>query len=134
MPAYAGNDLATLLRNNQQAYLWQNELVTAGGAATPPSFVSLSLAFQLERINRSHYPWGLSFEAIFTGAPGAFEIDIMGANNDLYTNYVQLGTITAVNGFNVGRWDMPTNVWPKYVAAYMKTLGNAVNVTLQVTH
>ena len=134
MPAYAGNDHATMLRNNQQAFLWQSENVTAGGAATPPAFTSLSLAYQLERINRSHYPWGLSFEVWFDAAPGAFEIDIMGANNDLYTNYVQIGTITAVNGFNTGRWDMPTNVWPKYIAAYMKTLANAVKVTLQVTH
>lgn len=134
MPAYPGNDLATLLRDNRQAFLWQNETVAAGVIPTSTAGNSLSLAFQLERINRSFYPWGLSFEVWFSGAPGTFEIDIMGANNDLYTNYVQIGNITAVNSFNVGRWDMPTNIWPKYIAAYMKTLANAVNVTLQATH
>jgi len=131
MPVYAGTSKATLLRDNQQVFLWQqDETVTAGGA----NAVSLSLAFQLERINRSFYPWGMSFEAWFSGAPGVFEIDIMGANLDIDTHYVQIGTITAVNSSNVGRFDMPSNTWPKYVAAYLKTLTNAVHVTLQATH
>lgn len=129
MPAYPGDNQATLLRDNQQAFLWQAEVITAGGANS----VSLSRAFQLERVNRSFYPWGCSFEVVFASAPGTFEIDIMGANNDKSGNYIQLGTITAVNTSNVGRWDMSSNMWPKYVAAYMKTLTNAVQVTLQVT-
>jgi hypothetical protein len=130
MSVYAGTSQATLLRDNSQAYLWQNELITASGTLAQ----SLSLAFQLERVNRSFYPWGLSFEAWFSAAPGAFEIDIMGANLDIATHYVQIGTITAVNSSNVGRFDMPTNIWPKYVAGYLKTLTNAVQVTLQATH
>ena len=131
-PAYPGNSLAKPLLNNRQVFLWENEAVPA--SASPGS---LSRAFELERVNQSFYPWGLSFEAWFSGAPGTFEIDIMGANNDIgYPtpgNYILLGTITAVNTQNVGRWDMPSNMWPKFVAAYMKTLGNSVNETLQVT-
>jgi len=133
MPAYPGSSLAKLLRNNQQAFFWQNESVPVN---TYPG--SLSIAFQLERINRSFYPWGAAFEVSFSGNPGAFEIDIVGANADLPQNYIYLGTINAVNsyvaGSYVGRWDMPSNVWVKYVAGYMKTLTNAVNTTLQVTH
>jgi hypothetical protein len=132
MPGYSGNALAALLRDNQQAFLWQKEVIPANAAQG-----SLSVAFQLERINRSFYPWGLSFEASFASAPGAFEIDIMGANTDIgFPNpgyFIQLGNITSVNGSNVGRWDMAANMWPKYVAAFMKTLTNAVAVTLQVT-
>jgi hypothetical protein len=124
MPAYPGNSQAILLRNNRQGHFWNNETVPAN---------TLSRAFQLERINRSSYPWGCSFEAFFGGIPGAFEIDIMGANMDVIQNYVSLGTITAVNSYNVGRWDMPSNMWPKYVAAFVKTLTNAVGVTVQVT-
>lgn len=124
MPNYTGPGQAELLRDNRQAYLWNNEAVNTG---------TLSIAFQLERINRSFYPWGASFEAVFAGIPGAFEIDIMAANNDSRENYVQIGTIVAVNSFNVGRFDMPSNIWPKYVAGFVKTLGNVVNVTLQVT-
>ena len=43
---------------------------------------SLTSAFQLERISRSFYPWGASIEVWFSGDPGAFKIDLMGANDD----------------------------------------------------
>ena len=132
MGAYPGNGLANLIGYNRQGYLWDNAVVPAGASQG-----SLSVAFQISRIDNAFYPWGLSFECWFSGAPGTFEIDILGANNDIgYPtpgNYVQIGSINAVNSSNVGRWDMPSYVWPKYVAAYMKTLGNAVTVTLQVT-
>jgi hypothetical protein len=112
--------------------LWDNEVVPVD---TYPG--SLSRAFYLQRINQSSYPWGASFEVTFSGGPGTFEIDILGANTDNPQNYIQIGTIVSVSsyvpGFYVARWDMPSNVWVKYVAAYMKTLTNAVNVTLQAT-
>lgn len=132
MPGYSGNNLAQMLQNNRQVYLWQEENV-------PPSATvgSLSVAFEVWRVNQSFYPWGMSFEAWFDGNPGAFEIDILGANQDIGFpapgHYVQLGTITAVNASFVGRLDLASNMWPKYVAAYMKTLTNAVKVSLQVT-
>jgi hypothetical protein len=124
MPGFAGSGKAQLLRDNQQVYLWQNEAVAAG---------VLSVAFELARVSHSFYPWGLSCEVAFAGAPGAFEIDIMAANNDSAANFISIGTITTVNNANVARWDMPTNIWPKYIAGFVKTLTNAVNVSLQVT-
>ena len=128
MPGYAGTAQATMLRENTQAYLFNNETVFAG---------ELSVAYELYRVNRSFYPWGLSFEVVFSGNPSTFEIDLMGATNDLKANYVELGSISSTNnatsGAWVGRYDMATNLWPKYVAAYVKTLTNAVTVTLQVT-
>ncbi len=119
-----------LLRTNQQGIMFNNELVTVG---------ELSVAFQLERISRSFYPWGASFEAVFSGNPGTFEIDIMGANSDQEANYLQLGSMTTatsiVNGNYVARYDMASNLWPKYVAAYVKTFPNfaTVKVFLQAT-
>lgn len=124
MPDYFGPSKSTLLRENQQYYLWQAETVPAG---------TLSIAIELARVPRSYYPWGLSFEVVFSAVPGSFEIDIMGANNDLAANYISLGSISTVNANNVGRWDMGVNLWPKYVAAFMKTLTNTVSTTLQVT-
>jgi hypothetical protein len=124
MPAYPGSSQATLIRTNQQQYFWNQESVASG---------TLSHAFQLERITGTYYKWGLSVAVVFSGAPGIFEVDIMGANNDLAANFVQLGTITAVDAGFAGRWDMPSNLWPKYVAAFLKTLTNAVTVTAQVT-
>ena len=132
MPAYPGNGLATLLRNNTQVYLWNNETVPASAAQG-----SLSVAFQLERVNRTYYKPGVSFEVVFSGAPGTFEIDIMVANNDNGVpspgNYVQVGTITTVNASNVGRFDLSDDYSPRYIAAFMKTLSNSVKVTLQVS-
>ena len=124
MPSYTTPGQAKLLRDNTQGILWAGESVPAS---------TLSIGFLLERINRSFYPWGLSFEVSFSGAPGTFEIDLMAANTDTAGSYIQIGAITTVNGSNVGRWDMPSNIWPKYVAGYIKTLTNAVNTTLIVT-
>lgn len=132
MPAYSGNGLAELLTANRQMYMWQSETVPVN---TFPG--SLSVAYQLERIPNVYAPWGCAFEVMFSGNPGAFEIDIVGANIDQAQNYIQLGTITAANsyvtGYYTGRWDMPSNVWVKYVAAYLKTLTNSVQVTLLAT-
>jgi hypothetical protein len=124
MPNYTTNEQATLLYENTQKFLWNNESVATG---------TLSVSYQIRRVLSSFYPWGLSFEVTFSANPGTFEIDIMGANIDNKNNYVQLGTITAVNSTFVGRWDMPTYMWPKYIAGYIKTLENTVNITLQVT-
>ncbi len=124
MPNYTSNAQATMLYENKQQFLWDNEYVPAG---------LLSIAFQIHRTTGTFYPWGMSFEVMFSGDPGVFEIDIMGANNDNYGNYIQLGTITSVNSYYVGRWDMPSNIWPKYVAGFVKTLTNSINTTLQVT-
>jgi hypothetical protein len=132
MPGYAGNGQATLLGVNRQAFLWQSEVIAAGSYPG-----SLSVAYLLARLDNASYPWGASFECLFAGNPGVFEIDIIGANIDQAQNYTQLGTITVANSYvsgnYAGRWDMPSNVWVKYVAAYMKTLTNAVAVTLTVT-
>jgi hypothetical protein len=135
MPGYAGAGSATLLRNDQQGILFSYNDGTIAAK-------TLSVAFLLERINRSFYPWGLSFEAQFSANPGAFDIDLLGANTDAPTNYVLMGSITTTNNaYNsdstnfsgwVGRYDMASNLWPKYVAAYVKSLGNAVNISLIV--
>ena len=130
MPGYAGSGNAKLLRDNAQGILWS---IQDGS----PAATTLTVAFLLERINRSYYPWGLSFEVTFSGNPGAFEIDIMGADTDTAANYLQLGSMTTASGSTVAgayvaRYDMATNLWPKYVSAYIKTLTNAVNMTLVV--
>lgn len=133
MPAYPGNGLATTLAANRKVYFWQNETVPT---STFPG--SLSVAYQPDRVPNVSYPWGLSFELTFSANPGTFEVDIMGANTDAAPNYIQLGSITGTGSTTVGggfvyRYDMATNLWPTYVAAYMKTLGNAVLVTLTAT-
>lgn len=127
MPAYAGINQAIVLRENRQMFLWQNDTIPASAANG-----SLSLAVQLERVRSVSYPWGFSVEVQFSGNPGAFEVDVMIADTDNPNNYVQFTNITQVNATFVGRVDV-LNSWAKYVALYMKTLGNAVLVTGQIT-
>lgn len=124
MPNYASSNQAALIYENSQQFLWNQEVVAAG---------TLSIGWELYRVSRSYYPWGLSVEVSFASAPGAFEVDIMAANSDQKGSYIKVGSITAVNASNVGRFDMPSNIWPKYVAALVLTLGNAVAITAQVT-
>lgn len=127
MPAYSGVNQAKLLRENSQVFLWQMDTVPASATVG-----SLSIAVQLERVRSVHYPWGFSVEVAFSGPPGAFEVDVMVADTDNPNYYVQWTTITQVNAFNVGRVDV-LNSWAKYVALYMKTLGNSVLVSGQIT-
>jgi hypothetical protein len=127
MPNYGANGTAQLLRRNSQVFLWQNEAVAA---------TQLSVAYQMERVDGAFYPWGFAVEVQFAAAPGAFELDIMGAETDAGFpspgNYVKIGSITAVNASNVGRFES-TLLYPKFIAGLMLTLTNAVNVTAKVT-
>ena len=132
MPGYPGGGLAKLLRANRQGFMWDNDTVPA--EYFPARSVRRSYCSVLTTllILGAHH-----LRCISTGNPGAFEIDIVGCNIDQAQNYTYLGMINPVSsyvsGYYVGRWDMPSNVWVKYVAAYMKTLTNAVQTTLQVT-
>jgi hypothetical protein len=122
---YPGSGQASLLRCNEQQVLWNSQSLVAG--------TTTSIAVQLERLKSSFYPWGAAFEVSFAGAPGSFEIDIQFAEVDKDANYVTVGTITAVNSSNVGRYDMPNTVYPKFVRGFCKTLTNPVTASLLVT-
>ena len=127
MSAYQGINQATLLRENRQVLVWNNETVPASAVNG-----SLSQAFQLERVRSVSYPWGFSVEIEFSGNPGAFEVDVMVADTDNPTHYIQFTNITQVNSSFVGRADVQ-NCFAKYVALYLNTLGNSVNITGQIT-
>ncbi len=120
---YPGTGQAHLLNMNHQYFLWQNMRVLAGQA---------SVAVQLSRMPGTSYPFGAAFQVAFSGAPGTFEVEIQGAEDDVDTNYVTINTITAVNSGNVGRASISCT-YPKFVRLNMKTLTNDVNVTGIVT-
>lgn len=124
MPGYAGAGQAKLLRTNQQVFLFNNETVAAGTS---------SIAVELERISRSFYPWGVSLEISFSGAPGGFEVDVQTADTDSDTHYVsETTTVTAVNANNVGRIEL-TQFWARFLRVNIKTLGSAVATTVLLT-
>lgn len=122
---YPGAGQAGLLRTNEQQTVWQNQAIVAG--------TTTSIAVQLERLKSLFYPWGAAVEITCSGAPGTFEIDVQFAEVDQDSHYVTVGTITAVNGSNVGRYDMPNTVFPKYIRLFGKTFPNPVTVTAIIT-
>ena len=132
MPGYT-QSATSLLHENQQKFAFNRESGLAGRS---------SVAFQLERVPRSYYPWGVSFHVQFTDVngnpadPGAFEIDIQTSDVDQdtqYCNITQWSGAASLNTNFVGRVEI-TNFFAKYVRAFVKTLTNAVYVTLTVTH
>lgn len=132
MSSYGGTGSATLIRENQQVFLFQQEQVEAGEA---------SLAVQLERLRGMSYPWGVSFEIAFTdvngnpSTPGAFEIDIQTSDRDTNNSYVKISALNSTASLNstfVGRIELPT-FWAKYVRAYVASITNPVYVTVLCT-
>ena len=122
---YPGPGQAGLLRANEQQQLWSAQNLAAG--------TTTSIAVQLERRTGSFYPWGAAIEIAFSGAPGTFEISVQFAETDKDANFVAVGSITAVNSSNVGRYDMPNTVFPKYVRLFAKTFPNAVTANAIIT-
>lgn len=124
MPGYSGPALAKLLYENKQVHLFNAETVAAGVA---------SRAFELRRERGAFYPWGWSIEAAFGAAPGTFELDVQVADVDDPGHYVTIGTITAVNASNVGRFDAPSYVWAKFVRVLVVTLATPGVATVLLT-
>jgi hypothetical protein len=131
MPGYQSGR-ATLLRSNGQAYMFRREAVAAGTA---------SAAFQLERVNRSYYPWGVSFQVFFTDVngnpanPGSFEIDIQTSDIDQDSMFCTINSwsgAASLNASYAGRIELPA-FYARYVRGYVKTLTNNVYVTLLAT-
>jgi hypothetical protein len=123
MPAYPGNGLAKLINANQQKYLFESETVAVGES---------SVAYQLERLPNVVYPWGMSFEFSFSGAPGTFQVDIQTADIDQDSHYVTINSLTGgLNTSNVGRIELPS-FWAKYVRVNVVSFANAATVKLSV--
>jgi hypothetical protein len=131
---YPGAGQASLLRANEQVYLFQTQLIAAGTA---------SIAVQLERIKSGFfYPFGASMEVWFTDVnnnpltPGAFELDWQDADVDQDSHYNTMSSLVGTASLNsnfVGRIELPT-FWSKYMRALLKTMPNAnVYTTVLVT-
>lgn len=123
MPGYSGSGRAQLLMENQQAYFFNKETVAAGTA---------SAAFQMARERGSFYPLGFAVQVAFGGAPGTFALDIQVSDTDNSSEYVTIGTISAVNASNVGRLDNITT-FAKFIRAVNTTFPNAVSMTALLT-
>jgi len=124
MPVYPGPNQADLLHENKQEYLFQNETIAPGQA---------SIAHQLARTPGKSYPFGASFQIIFSGNPGTFRLDVQTADLDQDSSFVTVSSLTAgLNGAYQGRIELPT-FWAKYVRVLLVTLTNPVNTSVLVS-
>lgn len=114
---------AKLLNANTQKFAWQAENVQTGNS---------SIAFQLERQKSASYPFGVSYELVFSADPGLFQLDIQHSDTDKDANFVTVNSVSNVNASWVARIELPAT-YCKYVRGNMVLLTNAVTTTLQVT-
>ena len=120
---YPGPGQANLLNANHQYFLFQNERVYGGKS---------SVAVQLSRLPNMAYPFGAAVQVQFSGAPGSFNLDIQGAEDDVEAQYVALTAITAVNSSNAGRASIGFT-YPKFVRVRVTTITNDVLATVIIT-
>ena len=104
-------------------------------AGETPAAPQASNAVNIEHIEGSSAP-GVSFEGIFSGAPGAFEVDIQESDTDVDADYILPATtaykITAVGSNNSFRVDLiPTG--GRFMRALLVSRTNAVSLILKAT-
>ncbi len=122
MPAYGSQNLL-LLYEGKQIEVFANEPVVNGES---------SIAVELRRTRGASYPFGVSYELVFSGAPGTFQVDIQHADNDVDARYCTVASISVVNGSNAARFELPT-CWTKFARLNIVALGNPVNLTAIIT-
>jgi hypothetical protein len=104
--------------------LWNAEARVAG---------DFSPAVCLSKKDESH-PGTVSIEGFFSGAPGAFEIDLQTSDTDADGMYQQEGLgITVANSQNAFRGEF-MSVSANFARVNLKSLGNAVNITLRINY
>lgn len=124
MPAYVPGNLLSISPNDPPVKVWNAEqpVVGAGG-------VSASQGVALTRVSGDR--GGFEISGFFSGAPGAFEIDVQVADEDVDSEYQTIanGNITSVDSVNqTFHFDAP-QVNGRFVRLLMRSRTNAVNVT-----
>lgn len=125
MPQYKTQSSITSLLPGDSYQVWNAEQPLAGIAG-----VSTSERVALARSPQANQD-ALAVDGFFSGAPGAFEIDLYVSNTtDTDAAYVLAGQITAVDANNNFHGDFLTTA--KFVRLAMKSRTNAVNVTATI--
>jgi hypothetical protein len=125
MPAYTFTPPFLSLAPGEVVKVWAAETPSpgVGGASASQQLALVRLQTQ------SGTPFNVS--GFFSGAPGTFEIDVQGSNDDVDTHYNTLsgGQINSVdstnNTFNLQAVQIDT----PFVRLLMRTRGNSVSVT-----
>ena len=88
----------------------------------------------IARTPNDSYPSSVSVELIFSGAPGAFEVDLQDSDTDAdaYFQSIAGASLTAVSANNTARLEQ-IPLKGKFARLYIKTLTNAVNIAARLT-
>jgi hypothetical protein len=108
--------------------VWSAESPTPGNGTTAAS-QQLALAWALDNTTP------FSVDAKFSGAPGAFEVDVQVAAVDADTNYqtIASGNITSVDATNNTFHVDCSQVHARFVRLLMRSRTNAVSITATIT-
>jgi hypothetical protein len=129
MPAYAAVVPTQSSAKGVAFQVWNAETPTPGTGTTAAS----------QQLALPHTPnvaaTPFSVDAKFSGAPGAFEVDVQVAAVDSDANYqtVSNGNITTVDSTNNGFHFDATFVNANFVRLLMRTRTNSVSITAYIT-
>ena len=100
--------------------------------AEQPAVPQASIAFALGSHGNDYTLQPVSVEGFFSGAPGAFEIDLQTSDTDADGMYAsESTTITTVSTNNTFRAEFPS-VKAKFARLLLKSRANAVNLTARI--
>jgi hypothetical protein len=124
MPAYNANPALYAIAPGDSIQVWAAEQPAIGSGLA-------SASQQIANTTAQGIGSGISFTGFFSGAPGAFEIDVQGANVDSDLQYQTLpnGNITTVDTTNNTFLFEDAAANYKFFRALMRARANAVNVT-----
>jgi hypothetical protein len=127
-----------MLGVGEQKQVWSAETPTPG-ATMAATTIPIALC------NPPAQGQAVSVSVAFSAAPGAFEVDLLTADQDTsgpaqtsatnlasWQNYVQKATVTSVNASNVARMEV-TGIKAKFCALQLVSRANSVSATAIIT-
>ena len=126
MPAYSANVIPLSIAPHDVTNVWNAETPAPGVNAAAASAQVALVA------NPTGSARSITVAGSFSGAPGAFEIDIQAADVDADASYVTIagGAITAVNANNSFYWE--GEIAARFVRLQMPSRANGVSVTATI--
>jgi len=127
MPAYNNSSSPSAIWPGDFAQVWNAEQPTAGsGGASASQRIALGM--------KEGGPGGFSVTGFFSGAPGAFEIDVQVSDVDADAQYQTCanGNLTTVDSTNNTFHFDGSTVLATFVRLLLRSRTNAVNVTADI--
>lgn len=135
MPNYPGTPNSTVLNTTPPlpVALYPGDTVVLFNAEQP-AVPQASIAVALSQSSPEGVVPSLAIEGFFSGAPGAFEIDLQTADTDADAFYQSNATtIAAVNAATQAFRQEYANIRAKFARILLKSRANAVNLTARLS-